>query len=87
VLNFFDGSFRRSSNSPRKREPAIMAPKSREITRFPARISGTSLEAIFWASPPRWRLAYASFTDQHGVVLGAAGKYLHHAHDLIITAR
>jgi len=43
--------FKRSSNSPRKREPAIIAPKSREITFLPIKISGTSLSAIFWANP------------------------------------
>ncbi len=43
--------FRRSSNSPRKRDPAIMLPKSSETTRFPLKISGTSLSTIFCASP------------------------------------
>ena len=44
-------AFKRSSNSPRKRVPAIMAPRSREIRRLPDRSSGTSLAAICWASP------------------------------------
>jgi len=44
-------AFRRSSNSPRKRLPAIIPPRSRLTTRLPIRISGTSLVAIFWASP------------------------------------
>ena len=44
-------AFSRSSNSPRKRVPAIIAPRSRLITRLPSRISGTSSVTIFCASP------------------------------------
>ncbi len=44
-------ALRRSSNSPRKREPAIIAPRSSWTTRLPERISGTSLLAIFCARP------------------------------------
>ena len=44
-------AFKRSSNSPRKREPAIIAPRSRATTRLPLKISGISLVAIFWAKP------------------------------------
>jgi len=44
-------AFKRSSNSPRNLDPAIMAPISRATTRFPERISGTSFVAIFWARP------------------------------------
>jgi len=44
-------ALRRSSNSPRKRDPAINEPRSKETTFFPIKISGTSLVAIFWDSP------------------------------------
>src|SRR5512132_3526789 len=44
-------ALRRSSNSPRKREPAIIAPRSSWTTRLPERISGTSLLATFCARP------------------------------------
>ncbi len=41
----------RSSNSPLNLDPAIIAPKSSATTLLPERISGTSLLAIFCASP------------------------------------
>ena len=44
-------AFRRSSNSPRKRVPAIIDPRSNETTLRFSRISGTSLLVIFCAKP------------------------------------
>ena len=41
----------RSSNSPRYLEPATIPDKSSVTTRFPRTVSGTSPDAIRWASP------------------------------------
>ena len=44
-------AFRRSSNSPRYLAPATMAARSREMSCFPLRLSGTSPAIILWARP------------------------------------
>ncbi len=51
VLISFKTAFRRSSNSPRYLAPATSAPKSRDKSFFPFKLSGTSSLIIRCASP------------------------------------
>ena len=44
-------AFKRSSNSPRYLAPAIIAPKSKLITRLSFKLVGTSPATIRWANP------------------------------------
>ena len=80
-------AFSRSSNSPRKRVPASMAPKSSEMTRLPSSGSGASLVTIVCASPSTMAvLPTPASPISTGIVLGAPAEHLQDTQDLGVAA-
>src|SRR5699024_9615479 len=76
----------RSSNSPRYLAPATMAERSRAIRLLSRSESGTSPSTMRCARPSTTAVLPTPGSDEHRVVLRAAGQYLHHAADLRVPS-